>query len=128
MDATIIASLPASDLERARAWYADKLGFTPVDAGDVGSLIYQMSDGSAFMLYQSAFAGTNQATAAGLAVEDFDAAVTELRSAGVEFDEVDLGDGMATEDGVLTTPTGSRVAWFRDSEGNIIGLSQDMRP
>ena len=70
----------------------------------------------------------NQATAAGLAVKDFDAAMAELRGSGVEFQSVDLGEGMATVDGVLTTPTGTRIAWFRDSEGNIIGLSPDIRP
>jgi predicted enzyme related to lactoylglutathione lyase len=128
MDATVMASLPASDLERAKAWYADKLGLTPTDLSDEGSLIYQMTDGSGFMVYESAFAGTNQATAAGLAVKDFDAAIAELRTAGVTFDEVDLGEGMATEDGILTAPEGNRIAWFRDSEGNIIGVTQDIRP
>ena len=128
MEATVIASLPASDLDRARAWYSDKLGFVPSDMSDEGSLIYVMGDGSAFMVYESAFAGTNQATAAGLAVKDFDAAMAELRGSGVEFQSVDLGEGMATVDGVLTTPTGTRIAWFRDSEGNIIGLSPDIRP
>ena len=128
MDASVMASLPAADLQRAKGWYADKLGWAPTDMGDEGSLIYKMGDGSTLMVYQSAFAGTNQATAAGLAVKDFDAAIAELRSAGVAFDDVDLGEGMATVDGVLTTPDGTRIAWFRDSESNIIGISQDPRP
>jgi predicted enzyme related to lactoylglutathione lyase len=127
MDASIIASLPASDIDRARAWYEQALGLTPSDLSEEGSLVYVMKDGSSFMVYESAFAGTNQATAAGLAVRDFDSAVAELTEAGVVFDDFDLGEGMATVDGVLTTPTGNRMAWFRDSEGNIIGLAEDPR-
>ena len=76
------------------------------------------------MLYPSAFAGTNQATAAGFMVDDFDATVAELRSNGVVFEEYDLGEGMATIDGVITLPDGNKGAWFKDSEGNILGLAQ----
>ena len=82
MDATVIASLPASDIERARAWYRDKLGLEPADSDAQGTLFFMLHD-SAFMVYESAFAGTNQATAAGFAVKDFDAAVAELRASGV---------------------------------------------
>ena len=127
MDATVIASLPASDIDRARAWYRDKLGLEPADSDAQGTLFYMLHD-SAFMVYESAFAGTNQATAAGFAVKDFDAAVAELRTAGVTFEDVDMGEGMATVDGVLTGPDGTRIAWFKDSEDNIWGLSQDIRP
>ncbi|MDJ0792231.1 MAG: VOC family protein [Acidimicrobiia bacterium] len=125
MDGAVFASLPASDIDRARAWYKDKLGLDPGDSDAQGTLFYLLGD-TGFMVYESAFAGTNQATAAGLSVADFDAAVAELRGAGVAFEDVDMGDGMATVDGVLTAPDGNRVAWFKDSEGNIWGLSQDM--
>ncbi len=126
MDITVFASLPASDLDRARAWYENTLGLTPSGLSGEGSLVYELSD-SALMIYESQFAGTNQATAAGIAVRDFDAALAELRSKGVTFEDVDMGDGMATVDGVITGPDGSRIAWFKDSEGNILGLASDPR-
>ena len=126
MDITVFASLPASDLDRARAWYEEKLGVTPSGESGGGSLMYVLGD-SGFMIYESQFAGTNQATAAGIAVADFDAVVAELRGKGVAFLDVDMGDGMATVDGVMTGPDGNRIAWFKDSEGNILGLANDPR-
>ena len=74
------------------------------------------------MLYASQFAGTNQATAASLDVNDFDAAVEQLRSRGVAFEEYDMGE-FRTENGVLTLPTGQKAAWFKDSEGNILAIA-----
>jgi len=123
MDAPMNATLPAADMTRAKEWYRDKLGMKPIEESPMGEALYE-TGGSRFMLYPSAFAGTNQATAAGFMVDDFDATVAELRSNGVVFEEYDLGEGMATIDGVITLPDGSKGAWFKDSEGNILGLAQ----
>lgn len=121
MDAPLYASLPASDLQRAMAWYADKLDLKPVDENE-GAVWYE-SGGSRFLVYQSQFAGSNQATAAGFAVDDFDAALSMLRDRGVTLENFDLGPDLATEDGVVTLPDGSKAAWFKDSEGNILAVS-----
>lgn len=126
MDFQMFASLPASDIERARSWYEETLGAKPATIVEDGSLIYMQGD-SGFMVYASEFAGTNKATAAGLAVRDFDAAVTELRGKGVVFEEYDFGDELRTVDGIATAPDGTRAAWFKDSEGNILALSEDPR-
>ena len=114
-------SLPASDLDRAMKWYADNLGLKPTEVDAMGGARYE-SGGARFLLYPSAFAGTNQATAASFAVEDFDAAMAQLRSAGVVFEEFDFEE-MKTVDGVLTTPDGNKGAWFKDSEGNILAIA-----
>ena len=123
MDFQMMTSLPAHDLERARDWYARVLGAEPTitDIGG-GALIYTR-DGGGFMIYESAFAGTNQATAAALGVSSLDAALANLRSAGVALEEVDMGE-MSTDDGVMTFPDGQRMAWFKDSEGNILGIGE----
>ncbi|MFO7699510.1 MAG: VOC family protein [Acidimicrobiia bacterium] len=127
MDFQMVASLPASDIDRARSWYQEKLGVQPSMTQDDTALMYTHGD-SAFMVYASQFAGTNQATAAGLVVADFDAALVSLRSSGVTFEDYDFGDGMATVEGVMTDPSGRRMAWFKDSEGNILGLAEDPTP
>ena len=115
--------LAASDLERAKQWYADKLGLDPVEEDEYGGLQYETGGGT-FLVYLSEFAGTNQATAAGFRVEDFDAAITELRSRGVAFEEVDFGEFGSTVDGVISMPdSNDKAAWFKDSEGNILSLS-----
>jgi catechol 2,3-dioxygenase-like lactoylglutathione lyase family enzyme len=86
MEFTLHAALPASDIDRAKAWYSEKLGAEPIEAGPGGELRYNVG-GTTFGLYKSDFAGTNQATAAMLAVSDFDEARAELRSRGVVFED-----------------------------------------
>jgi predicted enzyme related to lactoylglutathione lyase len=120
---SIEAALPASDFERAKTWYAEKLGLTP-EWEDAGGAWYQI-DATGFLLYPSQFAGTNQATAAGFTVEDVDATVAELRGRGVVFEEYDF-PGLKTENGVATfeTERGTKKgAWFKDSEGNTLSLN-----
>jgi catechol 2,3-dioxygenase-like lactoylglutathione lyase family enzyme len=117
------ATLPASDVGRAKAFYRDKLGFEPTQETPDGSARYDV-DGHVFSVYPSAFAGTNQATAMMFLVDDAAAAVGELRNRGVEFQDIEYGE-MRTVDGILTMPDGAKGAWFADSEGNIIGLFQE---
>ena len=115
--------LPASDLDRAKKWYSDKLGLEPVSEDEYGGAHYEVG-GASFIVYLSDFAGTNQATAAGFQVQDFDSVVAELRTRGVTFEDVDFGEMGETVDGVITTPDGSdKAAWFKDSEGNILSVS-----
>ena len=116
--------LPASDLDRAKRWYSEKLGIEPVREDEYGGAEYEVG-GSMFLVYRSEFAGTNKATAAGFRVDDFDATVAELRSAGVVFEDVDFGEFGSTVDGVLTMPGSTdKAARFKDSEGNIHSLSK----
>ena len=125
MDAPLYAALPASDIARAKEWYHQRLGLAPTEESPGGGLFYE-TGGTRFTIYPSAFAGTNQATAAGFSVDDFDAAISELRSNGVVFEEYDLGEDLKTVDGIATTPDGNRIAWFKDSEGNILGIGEGM--
>ena len=115
------ATLPATDLERAKAWYAKVLQLEPVDLTEEGSAWYEV-DGTPFLLYQSQFAGTNQATAAAIEVADVEAAVAELRARGAVFEDYDYGDELRTVDGIFVSPGGQKLAWLKDSEGNILAL------
>ncbi len=121
MDAPLRVTLPASDITRAKAWYQEKLDLKPVEESEDGA--WYESGGTRFLLYPSQFAGTNQATAAGFEVDDFDAAASMLRSRGVTFEEYDFGEDFRTVDGVFTTSDGSKACWFKDSEGNILSLT-----
>lgn len=118
----INATLPASDLERAKDWYSRVLQVEPVGTTEDGSYWFEL-EGIRFLVYGSQFAGTNQATAAGLEVADVEAAVADFRSRGAVFEEYDFGDEFRTVDGILTTPSGAKLAWMKDSEGNILGLA-----
>lgn len=116
----IYPTIPASDLERARRFYAEKLGYTPVSETP-DSLFYQSGE-TMFMIYQTPNAGTALHTVAGLDVDDLDAVMVDLRSRGVVFEEYNF-PGLKTVNGVAQLGT-DRVAWFKDSEGNILGISQ----
>nr|WP_255950393.1 VOC family protein [Streptomyces sp. ODS25] len=121
--------MPAQDLDRARRFYAEKLGLEPVETRP-GGLRYQCRSGS-FALFQSAGRASGEHTQMAWAVDDIDAVVAELRRRGVTFEEVDV-PGLRTVNGIAevaghypsTGGTGERAAWFRDSEGNMHGIGQ----
>ena len=116
----IHATIPASDLARARQFYAERLGLTPASEMP-GGLIYQCRD-SWFLLYPSGGAGTAQHTLAGWSVDDIEGEVAELKARGVVFEEYDL-PSLKTVNGIATLGP-IRAAWFKDTEGNILGLVQ----
>jgi catechol 2,3-dioxygenase-like lactoylglutathione lyase family enzyme len=117
----LVATLPASDMERARDWYARVLQLEPAEITSTGDAWYEIG-GARFLLYGSEFAGTNQATAASIQVEDVAATVAELRERGAVFENYDFGEEFRTVDGILTAPDGRKVAWMKDSEGNILAV------
>ena len=117
---TVFATLPAAELDRAKAWYRDTLGLEPV--GEDGGGVWFESGGHPFVVYPSQFAGTADSTAIGWHVDDIRAAVAELRDRGVVFEEYDLPE-LKTDDGIA--PVGPYLAaWFRDSEGNLLMIDQ----
>jgi predicted enzyme related to lactoylglutathione lyase len=107
-------------MDRAVGFYRDRLGIEPTERMGDGSARYDVN-GMMLMLYPSEFAGSNEATAAGFAVADIETAVGTLRDRGVVFEEYDFGT-VKTVDGIMTMPNGTRGGWFKDSEGNIIGV------
>ena len=117
----IATTLPASDIERAKDWYRRVLQIEPVEITDEGSYWFELED-TRFLVYESQFAGTNQATAAAIRVDDVEVAVAEFRSRGAVIEEYDLGEDFRTVNGILTTPAGTKLAWIKDSEGNILGI------
>jgi catechol 2,3-dioxygenase-like lactoylglutathione lyase family enzyme len=128
-EAKVATRLPAQDLERARRFYSEKLGLEPSDERP-GGLLYRCGSGE-FALFQSGGAAAGDHTQMGFEVDDIEAAVAELRQRGVEFEEVDV-PGLRTVGGIADIQgnypskgaTGERGAWFRDSEGNMLGLGQ----
>ena len=118
----IHATIPASDLARARKFYQEKLGLTPAEeAPGGGGLIYRCYQ-SWFLLYPSPHAGTATHTQMGWETSDIEQEVAELKTRGVVFEEYDTPH-LKTVAGIATTGP-LRAAWFKDSEGNLLGLVQ----
>jgi len=131
-DSEAATRLPAQDLGRARAFYAEKLGLVPVEERP-GGLRYRCGS-SYFVLFGSAGAPSGTHTQMGWEVADLAATVAALRARGVVFEEYDL-PGIRTVDGIAEVEgnypskggIGERGAWFRDSEGNLLGIGQPVR-
>lgn len=128
-DAAVSTRLPAQDLDRARRFYAEKLGLEPAETRP-GGLRYQLRNGG-FSVFQSPGRPSGEHTQMGWQVDDIDTAVAELRRRGVVFEQVGI-PGLGTADGIAEVvgnyPAagggGERAAWFRDSEGNLHGIGQ----
>ncbi|MQA01701.1 MAG: VOC family protein [Streptosporangiales bacterium] len=131
-DAAVASRLPAQDLDRARRFYTEKLGLGPAESRP-GGLRYECRAGG-FSLFESAGEPSGAHTQMAFQVTDLDAVVAELRGRGVVFEEVDV-PGLQTVDGVTEVTgnypsaggDGERAAWFRDSEGNLLGIGQPVR-
>jgi predicted enzyme related to lactoylglutathione lyase len=117
----VYAALPAADLDRAKRFYDEKLGLTSQELPD--ELRYECGDGSAFLVFATSISSRGGHTQAGIEVADIEATVAELRSRGVMFEEYDTPE-LRTVDGIATQPGGDRVAWFKDTEGNMLALVQ----
>ena len=130
-NAEVSTRLPAQDLDRARSFYAQKLGLEPVEERE-GGLRYRCGTGY-FAVFQSAGRAAGDHTQVAFEVNDIESVVAELRRRGVVFEEVDV-PGLRTVDGIAdiegnypSKGVGERGAWFRDSEGNLLGIGQPVR-
>jgi predicted enzyme related to lactoylglutathione lyase len=122
----ITATLPAQDLGRVKAFYIEKVGLQAVEShflvasdGHVGLTI---GDGvNQLVIYPATARSSGEFTQAVLQVADVRAAVEDMRGRGVKFEEYDTAV-TRTESGIARTPDGREGAWFKDSEGNLVGV------
>ncbi len=119
-NAPIRAYIPASDISRARKFYEGVLELTP-KAEYAGGVIYECGGTEVFM-YPTGNAGTSKASQAFWQVADVEAEVAELKARGVKFEEYDM-PGVTMKNSILTGG-GAKTAWFKDTEGNILAVSQ----
>lgn len=117
-------TVPVSDIERAKAWYKDKLGLTP-KSEDPGGAWYE-SGGSDFALFPTPFAGTAQNTCMEWSVKDIKATVEELKGQGVTFEHYDMPG--VEWDGDIAVMGPYKASWMKDSEGNILGITEATQP
>lgn len=115
-----MAFVGTRDAERARSFYRDSLGLTLVEENSF-ALVF---DSNGIMLRVTNVQELNPArhTILGWDVSDVTSSVRELAAAGIVFSRY---PGMIQdEDGIWTSPTGARVAWFPDPDGNMLSLTQ----
>jgi predicted enzyme related to lactoylglutathione lyase len=118
------ANIPAADLGRARAFYADTLGLTPTRETAGVNLAYETDRGTAFNIYETTFAGQAGHTIAQWHVDDIESEVRDLKAKGVTFEVYDM-PGVRWDGEIASLEGLGRAAWFKDSEGNTMCIDQE---
>jgi predicted enzyme related to lactoylglutathione lyase len=119
-NAPIRAYLPASNLPRARKFYEQQIGLKPKEEY-AGGVIYECGGAEVF-LYPTPNAGTSKASQAYWSVTDVEAEVADLKSRGLKFEDYNMPGIKMTNS--IATGGGAKTAWFKDTEGNILAVSQ----
>ena len=119
-ESNIYATIPVSDLERAQRFYTETLGLTPAMVTE-GGVMYR-SGGTQFFVYPSRYKASGH-TQMSWVVGDIKAEVAGLRAKGIEFEEFDR-PGIKTVDGIAQSGPNVWTAYFRDPDGNLLGLTQ----
>jgi predicted enzyme related to lactoylglutathione lyase len=122
-DSPMYAYIPAKDMARARKFYEEKVGLKPSQETN-GGVVYEFGRGTACFLYPTPNAGTSQASQAFWSVADVGREIEALKARGVVFEDYDM-PGEKSAAGAITAG-GAKAAWFKDSEGNIMALIQDV--
>jgi catechol 2,3-dioxygenase-like lactoylglutathione lyase family enzyme len=128
-NALVCATLPTTDLERARRFYGETLGLAEADFGVEGGVFYKAGGGGMFRVYERPPGhAPAQHTVAVFLVTDLEQEMSGLRSRGVTFEEYDL-PRLRTENGVYEDEgSGFKGSWVKDPDGNILGLTQLLNP
>jgi catechol 2,3-dioxygenase-like lactoylglutathione lyase family enzyme len=117
----LYAKLPAQDVERARAFFADKLGLHPVD--ELNHHLHYEVAGSYFIVFPSGGRPSGTHDQLGFVVDDIERCVRALHANGVVFEQPALPPGVRL-DGEIADFGEVRAAWFKDSEGNLISVTE----
>jgi len=112
-------TLPAADLDRARRFYEETLGFLPASV-QPGGVFYEAAGGTRFLVFPSSGQASGSHTQIGFQVDDIEAVVADLRSRGVVFETYDM-PAFDPVTMIATFPT-LRSAWLKDTEGNLLGI------
>ncbi len=117
----ILAFVNIVNVDRAKAFYQDTLGLRLLGEELPYALVF---DANGIMLRLAIVKDRPQfpGTVLGWQVPDASAAVQALREAGVDFERYEFLK--QDEQGIWTTPTGAKVAWFKDPDGNLLSVSQ----
>jgi catechol 2,3-dioxygenase-like lactoylglutathione lyase family enzyme len=117
----IVGFVSIVDVARAKEFYRDTLGLRLVSEEPPFALVFE-ANGIMLRLGMAKELPPAHGTVLGWQVPDIAAAVKDLGQAGVRFERYE--PMKQDELGIWTSPTGAKVAWFKDPDGNILSLSE----
>jgi catechol 2,3-dioxygenase-like lactoylglutathione lyase family enzyme len=122
---SIVAFATIVEVERAKSFYRDTLGLPLMSEEPRFALVFD-ANGTMVRLGMAKKLPEAHGTVLGWQVPEIEVAVRQLSERGVRFERF---DGLTQDDrGIWTSPTGAKVAWFRDPDGNILSLSEHPEP
>jgi len=116
----LVAFVPTRDAEKARAFYVDVLGLRFIK--DDGFALVLDANGIMVRVAKAPEFKPAQFTILGWQVSDIEKMAAGLAKKGVHFER--FGFFKQDELGIWTAPSGDKVAWFKDPDGNILSVSQ----
>jgi len=116
----VVATVPVTDLERAKQFYGETVGLTYLWETPF-AVRYRCGAVSEISVFKRPPVATKH-TLAHFEVDDIEGAVKDLEAAGVEF--LDYSEGPLVTTGHIAQLGPARGAWFRDPDGNTLGLRQ----
>jgi catechol 2,3-dioxygenase-like lactoylglutathione lyase family enzyme len=122
-DGELVSTVAVKDMAAAKKFYSETLELKLIDENQ-GGITYQCGKGRLFV-YESPTAGTNQATCAAWEVADIETAVKELKDKGISFEHYDMPGG--TREGDIHSMGPFKAAWFKDPDGNIFSLDNNVK-
>lgn len=117
----IIGFITIVDVDRAKSFYGDTLGLRLVSEEPPFALVFD-ANGIMLRLGMAKQLPPASGTVLGWQVPDIESAVGTLKAAGVQFERYEFLE--QDDAGIWTSPTGARVAWFKDPDGNILSVSE----
>ena len=114
-------TVAVKNLDRAKAFYGNVLGLKPVGPANMGPVQTFLAGRTVLVVYESQFAGTNQATSLTFDVDDVEKEVGELKEKGIFFEKYDL-PGLQPQGDFYVGEKGFKTAWFKDPDGNILNI------
>jgi catechol 2,3-dioxygenase-like lactoylglutathione lyase family enzyme len=118
----LIGFLNTNDPERAKRFYGEVLGFRLIS--DDNFAVSFDANGTMIRINKAKNFQPAVGTVLGWEVADIHAAIRELSAKGVHFEQFNLPFMKQDEHGVWTPPNGDQVAWFKDPDGNVLGISK----
>lgn len=123
-DANVVPTIAVKDLEKAKQFYGEVLGLATNAKEDPGGVFYKSGNCGIFV-YESQYAGTNQATYASWSVSDIKTEVEKLKNKGVNFEHYPDMPSITLEGDIHMMGDTFKVAWFKDPDGNILSLDNN---
>jgi len=115
-----VAFVASTDLARAERFYVDTLGLRRKDRDDFGLVVE--ANGVTIRVARVDDFEPQAFTVLGFDVDDVERVARGLASKGIEFERY---AGMKQDSsGIWTSPGGSRIAWFKDADGNILSIAE----